>query len=416
MNGERRLLMAAADAPGARRFFREAAEVLGSGRHLVIAAGHHLPAEVVREAIFALLFERSVDAVRLSVDGAGRDGPSRFLASALGIEASGFEAPSKRRFGTLPDVLWLEGIDGLEPAAADPWFRFLERWSARCHQHPAETRGMPVFGLSVHDPALLGRLPKADVRLATRAWWGALSATEARLLIRGIGEGDSQARRLWREHVLPSLAGADLDLAECLWDVVFLGEEAVYRTLIAYGERRGWRSLLDRSPLRTATTNRVPDVQTAPDGWWLEPWAHGAAQWTCEYGPELNTALHALRGEVETVRHRLWRGQAALLLPFLDEVRLQVCRHLTRRHGASWPHRWIPPHDPEDLAKVRADPNAAELGHISYLLKKCAALGSEGRWAPYIERARVVRNHLAHYRPVPFSDYEALLPVQRELR
>lgn len=45
----------------------------------------------------------------------------------------------------------------------------------------------------------------------------------------------------------------------------------------------------------------------------------------------------------EDIDHRLWRGQAALLLPFLDSIRLDLCAELTSLHGRDWPIRWKRP-------------------------------------------------------------------------
>jgi hypothetical protein len=119
--------------------------------------------------------------------------------------------------------------------------------------------------------------------------------------------------------------------------------------------------------------------------------------------------------QFQTVKHRMWRGQATLLLPFLDDLRLSACRHLTRTYGQQWPLRWQRPESSEELEAVANDPLACQYGHLVNLLGTCRAFYSERGWLPVLAHARWVRNELAHNRPIGFGEYHGLFIEARRI-
>ena len=85
----------------------------------------------------------------------------------------------------------------------------------------------------------------------------------------------------------------------------------------------------------------------APPRPWRSLWAEGGLQWSMEHGIEVHPSALACLGLTSDLSHRLWRGQARLLLPLLDELRLTICRRLTDRLGDGWAVRWA-----EEVASI----------------------------------------------------------------
>ena len=135
-------------------------------------------------------------------------------------------------------------------------------------------------------------------------------------------------------------------------------------------------------------------------------WAEGMLHYTWEYGLELHSAVLALAQRYDVLRQRLWRGQAALLLPLLDQVRVALCERLTEQHGSEWPLKWGEPLSDEEKAAVRMTPLAAQWGYLDHLLTHTPAGRWEPRISPLVSRARTLRNRVAHFQPVSFTDFQ----------
>jgi hypothetical protein len=232
---------------------------------------------------------------------------------------------------------------------------------------------------------------------------------ELRLLCRG---ADIQADAItqWREHLLPALAGDDVALAASLWDSLSLGTCAIKQQLRLFARQRGWtvESLRDWGAEGIASTqfHNSGKPQLRPPEAVRALWAHGALSYTPEQGLELHTAAVALLEREEDLQHRLWRGQANLLLPLIDGLRLRLCAHLTRRYGSDWPIRWDKPNSSEELEAVINTPFACQWGYLRHLLRQCSAFRLERVSLPLVERSHRMRNELSHYRPIDFIDFE----------
>jgi hypothetical protein len=140
-------------------------------------------------------------------------------------------------------------------------------------------------------------------------------------------------------------------------------------------------------------------------------WNQGWLTHTPENGEELHTALLSVLGKDSEIRHRLWRWQAALLLPLIDSVRVLICERLIASHGEDWPR-----------IAGRTDVDAyAELGALETILKNTPQLEREkGQWLETIMQARLLRNAIAHYTPVDFEDFARFwklgMKVHQQLR
>jgi hypothetical protein len=305
----------------------------------------------------------------------------------------------------LPDVVHATSIDRLAPDRAEQWLALMLRLARVTGGRRSRP---PAVLCPVSEPARLAAFPAAAPRLAVVRWSGIPSATELRLACREVSDAADVPRRLWREHVLSSLCGNDVRLAERLWDVVFESRDAVRASLLAYAEERGWTDKAlehaGAAGLGAMTSSlSVSEVKAAG-----AVWAMGALIATEEFGTELHPAAMAvLRREAGWI-HRLWRGQAILVLPLLEDLRLRVCLDLSDTFGQGWPFQWQPPASEEERREVSETPLAASWGFLSHLYRTVPLLGRDVALAPLVQRARVMRNELAHNRLVSYVDFKTL--------
>ncbi len=313
----------------------------------------------------------------------------------------------------LPEVIILEGLHELQDDGRLAWLAFLKQWAQVCQTLADSGKEPTRLCVITQAEATITHVPESGLHLAIHWWWGFPSALDMRLLCRlNNASENSYCLARWREYLLPALAGCDLSLAEYLWDSLDSSTEELVQHLDAFAQSRGWTAdNLEAWAAETSISSvgyehgrRMP----SPPSRWRALWAHGALHWTQEYGLELHPAALVALGRENDLKHRLWRGQAELLLPLIDHLRLTLCDELTRRHGPDWPVRWDLPQSAVEEAEVRADPLACQWGYLMRLLRNRQELRSSRRWISPGSRAHWIRNELAHYRPVTFRDFEGL--------
>jgi hypothetical protein len=308
----------------------------------------------------------------------------------------------------LPDIIRLEGIECLGEAGRKKWLDLIFQWAQIVQNENINYRSAPVFCVLASAVSLLDAIPKTNVKLSVRWWWGISSTLELRLVCR-FQQDDEGACAYWREHFLSSLSGDEVSLASYLWDDVRLDFTDLVKRLQKFALDRGWsKTALSEwgvSQLNDINLNSYSTMPTSPPERSRMLWAHGAIHWTYEYGMELHTAALASLGRNEDVRHRIWRAQAASIFPILDIIRIKLCSHLTSSYGTAWP-TWDYPEDGDEIEAVRNNPYACQWGHLKRLIKHCYKLRPEHRWLPIVERSQWIRNELAHNRPISFYDFE----------
>ena len=314
----------------------------------------------------------------------------------------------------LPEIIHLTGFDELAEPARTTWLAFLSEWAqVSKNLFDREATIPPALILFAPGSAFPPPLPESDLYLSIHYWWGFPSALEVQMLCRLENASDERSPlHRWREHLIPSLVGNDISLAGHLWDHLYLDFDQLLPLLQLFGEQRGW-TLQDLQAWE-AEELLLPLIsnETRPFGnpslRWYQLWARGVLNWTPEYGIELHTAALALLSRAEDLQHRLWRGQTSLLFPLIDNVRLTLCRHLSRQYGQDWPIRWHPPDIEEEARAVQDSPLACQWGHLAWLLNNCGYLRGERRLLPVVNSTRWIRNELAHYRPIILRDFEGL--------
>lgn len=395
--------------PGVHQFIGDAAEKLVAGRTVLSP----LPATVEPSAVWRALKRQLQEADLLAVQVSMQTlptgvSPAYALADFLQIPWKAEGVAALACSDGLPGVLSLSGFEHLADTQQALWIDFLVQWT---HQSRSinQSGGDPT-ALCLLSPAeaLLPYLPSAgDLFLSIQWWWGIPTLLDFRLRCRlGSAVGDDAAH--WRERLLPELVSGDDTLTDYLWDLCDQNFDGIFSALKDYASSRGWSpAVLHSWGAERFQQDRRPEYifHIEPPVDLRDLWSAGALHWTPEYGSELHSAALAALDLDAHLQHRLWRGQMALVLPLLDQARLTLCEALTRRHGLDWPVRWICPENEQDKQRVTANSLACDLGHILYLLHKVPELSGERTLLPFAREISRLRNELAHYRLVCYSDF-----------
>ena len=314
---------------------------------------------------------------------------------------------------SLPDVVLLEGLEDVTHIGVSMWLQMLVRWAEACEMQ--RNQGVPLASLCLVAPAarVLGCLPETRILLALHWWWGFPSALETSSLCRADGWTDSEIKlSCWRESLLTSIVGTDVNLILDLWDKSHVDHATLLDHLRLCADARGWEPVLleqwELERVRIIIEEPSPVASLAPPLAVRTSWAHGALSWTPEFGLELSTAALAELGMVDEVLHRVWRGQVGLLLPRLDCYRLSLCQYLTKSYGHDWPTRWLSPESEIETQAVRQNPAACQFGHLLQVFEYGQLRRSDRYLRECVRRARNIRNEIAHFRPVVFNDFASL--------
>ncbi|MFP2905225.1 hypothetical protein ACLESD_09245 [Pyxidicoccus sp. 3LFB2] len=305
-------------------------------------------------------------------------------------------------------VFLVSGVERLPLEAQEEWVRYFSLWA----KYPRTRTHALVLPLPSRPDVIS---PTAgDTHLAMHHWWGRMSLLDVQLLCRLLEDAESDPLiATWREAILPHLAGADVALAAKLWDVVTEPEGIITKSLTEHGRQIGLNAVVLKGAIgRAARAQKGFGRPSAiPAALWEELWGMGAAQYTAEHGVELTAVALAVLGQKDDVRHRIWRGQAGLLLPRLDQVRIGVCRILTERHGAGWPIDFGKLcFTEEELSLVKKDPLATEFGPLRRIVIQDRAKAHT--YVGLVSHARDMRNSLAHYQMVSLGDFRTLCANQ----
>ena len=123
-----------------------------------------------------------------------------------------------------------------------------------------------------------------------------------------------------------------LDLAFVLWENQFETFDEVYKILKSYGEMKSWTKetlqakLRDWKPLAPGVQ---PSVEKNEKN--MELLGEQITLYTPEYGEEISSAGLAILENDQEILHRIWRAQAELVLPLIDDTRIKVSRILEKR-------------------------------------------------------------------------------------
>ena len=399
--------------PTARRLLDQTFDDLRVGRSILGLLPEGVDPILLRSALWDGLGYLHLHIAEVSLSHNAQS-PAAAIGQALNVNLRGDLAP--RTVETLldlpnfPEILFLDGFEELDETDRVRWLRFMAHWAQVCQgKHSTDVPSSALCLLAPASKVPYQYLDSTNVFLTIRPWWGIPSILEMQLLCRLTSLQDISSSSRWREYIIPSLSGSDLNLGDYLWDKVQRTDTKLMDALRDFAFRRGWT----RDELEALSVPHFPqDSGPLSSSHLYHAWARGLVHWTPEYGFERHSAVLAMLELEEYLDYRLWRGQSGFLLADINRVRLSLCFHLNQ-YGRHWPYKWREPETDEERQAVRDSPFACQLGHMESLLLNCQDLRRERKWISLVRRSRHIRNYLAHYRPISLNDYEGFC---REVR
>lgn len=381
--------------PGAQRFIDKILQTLQDGISIILVYPDDQVGNSLEEALIKSLNGNKsfLESELLDLCTNPRQEPFLFLKDAFSdMDQCGYlEKVVEER--SLPDVMILKGIRICPPDIQDKWIQTMVRWAEACRS----SGGVKTMILMLPaDIATKKKLPPSDIRLVYQIWAGLPSALEVRLLCR-LQADEINAEGLWREFLLSSLAGNDIGLCEWLWDDVFSSPDRIVKSIAGYANEQGWTP--------DSVNGWMNSWKPKPAGldFWLMPTdknfyhlCQKMTLYTPEYGEEMNPAILAVNGKANGIDHRIWRAQAALILPMIDDVRRKICDLMTAGHGDGWA---------VINGEVFSPP--LELGNLKVVFDTLDITSVERKeWREDVCHTWKLRNLLAHYETVSFADFE----------
>lgn len=405
--------------PSAQNFVGNIASDVGKGVTVVL-----LPDSLSREMVGRLIRNRLNTSTAKTflfseLSDPGESDP--VMASAEAMKASWPNDRTLRnveqllRCERLPDLLYVHRIGSSSGRSSQSWMEFIEGWAREWNNSRSSTNPkVPSLCVLAKLRDLNFSLPEARPGVTLHWWWGFPSALEMQLACRiaSYQNGDAPEVGRWREHVLPSLVGSDVQLAERLWYQVGESPQCLVGDLVDY-----WKDLekpdticqIDDLMEVVRTDKRVYAIGQELPLNLRQPWASGALVYTPEYGLEIHPALLAYTNREKAVEKVLWRGEAEFLLPVVNEIRLRVCDELTGEYGDDWPGKWQKLPNEHGFEEVNLNPHATELGRIDYLFRLFGGpqgpLSAKRHLSELVRQAKNVRNQIAHYNPIQLQTY-----------
>lgn len=240
------------------------------------------------------------------------------------------------------------------------WAAFLSQWAQASRNKERELR---IAFVAIVAGAAVQALPREDDSLRIRTWDAAGEAdiwTFAQIafsdwpgtpLQRRVVASIAANLAVWDPEVVSAMASAPLD--------AILEPEPILKRL---GKERGW--------------HRLSESQLT--------WEAGHCAAT-EYGTKVHSSALALLGESSLLTSRIWAGQIAVLLPFVEELRLRTISELRPLLRVPWRTRFDEIIDPRDL----------EISHLCDQVEQLR-LPLQQKLRSALPLLRVVRNRLAH--------------------
>ncbi|GIK37998.1 MAG: hypothetical protein BroJett011_18310 [Chloroflexota bacterium] len=401
------------DAPSASQLINQLIEEMYLGRSVLLITPETQSLADIRSAISLGVNRRNLwlEEISLGELPLKYDGAIAQLSDFLRLDPVPQTLEALLLHERCPEVILLNDIEKLSTVDSQTWFRLLENW-AQQSKRIRDTQVHPVARrVCLCSPAtvLTGNLPKSDVALSVRWWWSIPSSLEMQLLCR-LQAPEYTLETIWREHLLPSLTGNDVELLEYLWDKVTQPLDVLVDSLQEFALAKGWKRHSERWT-KLLKKQAPPKMNGfgyfSPPEAWRCFWDFGALIYTPEHGLEIHTAALVLLGQRKEVEQKMWRGQAGLLLPLLDNVRLNLCDYLTRRYGKGWPLKWAKPKDDQELERVKKNPLATQWGHLLQAVINSPYRDKLRKERPLVITGRNIRNELAHFRPISFLEFSA---------
>ncbi|MBI2941897.1 MAG: hypothetical protein HYY04_15820 [Chloroflexi bacterium] len=397
------------DLPSVRRFLTRVAEDLQAGNSVAVLLPPGIPDGLVWEWLGERLRRRDRLAAVWDARSSGcvPPCPAALASAILGEAGSGARLGELLVRAEFPDVVRIVGIGDLPPPRQREWSALTQAWVRESAHVVGRLFGSRSICLIEPAATLPDGLASGASNLVAHWWWGFPSAAELRVLCRELLDSGG-VKASWVECLIAGVAPGDLALAATLWETQpeHVGDlEKVLREVSQARRSDQVNRGIGQACLGTSRAGKAD----APPPRIRDDWSAGRVIVSCEHGIEAHPSLLAIENERVQLTRRIWRGQAESLLPAVDRVRLRTSSFLVGRYGPTWYAR-LPELElgSDERERLQLDPNDAELGPIEAVLRRVGAAPDVIVHRCAVERARQVRNQLAHYQPVDFLSFRAL--------
>jgi len=399
------------ELPQSKKFVERLLKDVNEGRSLLVLLPNCIDSSLIWSLVSGSLERQDLHlrTIHLSDMPSGRP-PVSAIADALNISWPSNDIPrtpvNLMNSDDMPDLVLVKDLCMISEADQQEWLDFLCDWDEASQS--AIDQGRHPRQLVIIDSAsdLIPEPPMNSTNLYVHWWWGLPSILEMRLLCRLASNEDVVTpEAIWREHMLPNLAGNDISLMGFLWDRVQLPQEELISDLCSFSDEQGWEIEALRSwgwqDFGFGDIKHIQNIVDAPPRQLRKLWAEGILSYSLEYGLETNVAALASIGNHEIVRHRIWRGQVELLSPILDRLRIEACEVLTgTKHRSYWKER------SEQMADGTTNSLFnQEWGDIVYLLNDVPEFQGEKQQRRIAGVAHRIRNSLYHYETINFDRF-----------
>jgi hypothetical protein len=243
------------------------------------------------------------------------------------------------------------------------WRGFLEVYQRA--RHGSQKPCPPTFCLLLEDGLQVGTLAVTSPCLNVRTYRGAVTSLDMLLYVsERVSEKSSELLRQVATAVISNLALWDLSVADSLCAESLATILEPNSVLSSLATNRGW------TRIQKAT------------------WEIGAEQ-SFEGSQRVHSAWLASSGESEELTRRIWRGQIAILFPFIEERRQDLLRSLAG--SLVIPHTKFRGTIPMTIH----DPARLEIGDIDYQVRTSGSYPDELKHL--IKCLKRIRDDLAHF-------------------
>jgi hypothetical protein len=321
------------------------------------------------------------------------------------ITGAEYESSSLEQFiqsETTPDVILIQGFGEITNSLQKDTMFLVRRWVDHCHATSDQKSLCLIVSGNLADKIYEIRSSTTSSRLKLRCLVGIPSALEVQLITRAqVGGEFISAEAHWREVLVSSLSGNDLDMAYLLGQSKLNALDDINHVLKEYADLKLWerstfeKELMEWVPLASGIKPEIPQHIENMKLLWRQ-----TTVYTPEYGEEIHPAGLVLLGKYDDIKHRVWRSQTTLVLPIIDELRIKIFLLLKSKLVKTWDHEEIP-----------------EIGELKYSLDKLSVDSSvRQQFYEIVCRARDIRNKLAHMEVISLHEYTFLWNGWQKIR
>jgi hypothetical protein len=408
------------DLPSIRNFFRSVADDLMDRLSVLVLLPRNVNEEEVVSEIQRVLNGFDLKTSTLEARTSDAQKPVEFFHSQYPAKwesvrilrnASSYLESIDRK--ELPEIIILDSIGDLSEQQRGEWMYLLREWAEASHHIKNRGEMPPALCIVAKAEDVLGCVPENALYLRVHWWWNIPSILELKMLCRLVNLQDREPNNIseWRENIIPSLALDDLGLIEFLWDRIDVESERIIDELCLLSDVSIHAAEFDES-FQDLILERDKRFQTTPIPGVQSYWAKGYLCSTPEHGMEVSTLGLARINNRDELRHRIWRAQVDLLLPQIDNVRLVVCKYLTKTKGVEWPVKWCLPASEKEIQEVQRNPLATDLGYLDFLISQDSHFRDCHQFRRLVNLSHDIRNQIAHYQGVNYVDYKEFVEAR----